>query len=127
MGFIAGGNFKTPSSSWGNYSSANLLGGHNTNTLVTTDAMLHLAINRRSVRGWTSNDTPFEHRNFNEEHRTCMRYFEKSFEYAVAPANSGSGSSLLTNDGMYVGLSHNNSFRSSERWKVEKRADPTVD
>ena len=31
------GNFNTPSSSWGNYSSANLLGGHNTNTLVTTD------------------------------------------------------------------------------------------
>ena len=54
-------------------------------------------------------------------HRTCMRYFEKSFEYDVA--NSGSsGSSLLTTQCMYVGLSHNNSFRSSERWKVEKRA-----
>ena len=122
-GLAAGGNFNTPSSSWGNYSSANLLGGHNTNTLVTTDNATWQLTGVQLEVG--SQATPFEHRNFNEEHRTCMRYFEKSFEYAVAPANSGSGSSLLTNDGMYVGLSHNNSFRSSERWKVEKRADPT--
>ena len=74
-GLAAGGNFNTASSSWGNYSSANLLGGHNTNTLVTTDnATWQLAGVQLEVG---SQATPFEHRSFGEELGLCQRYYYK--------------------------------------------------
>ena len=49
-GLNAGANFNTASASWGNYSSANLLGGHVTNSLVTTNNAT-FELTERSVGG----------------------------------------------------------------------------
>ena len=69
--------------------------------------------------------TPFEHRSFNEEFQRCLRYYEKSFEYNYNPANNASSSAILIN-GSFFARSHNNSNRDSVRFKVEKRASPSL-
>ena len=73
-GLAAGSDYTTASASWGNYSSANLLGGHVTNTLVTTDnATWQLAGVQLEVG---SVATPFEHRSFADELTRCSRYLQ---------------------------------------------------
>jgi len=77
-GLAAGANFTTASASWGNYSSANLLGGHVTNTLVTTDnATWQLAGVQLEVG---SQATDFEHRTFGDELSLCERYYQLIME-----------------------------------------------
>ena len=74
-GLAAGANFNTASASWGNYSSANLLGGHVTNSLVTTNnATWQLAGVQLEVG---SVATDFEHRSFAQELALCQRYYYK--------------------------------------------------
>jgi len=69
--------------------------------------------------------TDFEHRSFSDEFQKCMRYYEKSFPYDTAPANNGSSSSISLN-GCFFTDSHNNSNRGVVRFKVEKRASPSL-
>tara|TARA_R100000781_G_scaffold47605_1_gene31979 strand:- start:122 stop:1267 length:1146 start_codon:yes stop_codon:yes gene_type:complete len=72
-GLAAGANFNTASASWGNYSSANLLGGHVTNSLVTTNnATWQLAGVQLEV---SDHATDFEHRSFGQELALCYRYY----------------------------------------------------
>ena len=72
-GLAAGANFNTASASWGNYSSANLLGGHVTNSLVTTNnATWQLAGVQLEVG---SVATDFEHCSYADELRKCQRYY----------------------------------------------------
>jgi len=90
-GLAAGGNFNTASSSWGNYSSANLLGGHVTNTLVTTDnATWQLAGVQLEVG---SQATAFEHRSYADEFLSCCRYyfFTNSQHFFQARGNNSDG------------------------------------
>ena len=71
--------------------------------------------------------TDFEFRPFGEELIMCKRYYEKSFPYATAPSNSGSGTDFSTYQGIrWVFQSNNNSYQSHHRWDVEKRTTPSV-
>ena len=71
-GLAAGSQFNTASSSWSNYSSANLLGGHVTNTLVTTNnATWQLAGVQLEIGDYA---TDFEHRSYGDELLKCARY-----------------------------------------------------
>tara|TARA_R100001224_G_scaffold103354_1_gene76038 strand:+ start:26 stop:1132 length:1107 start_codon:yes stop_codon:yes gene_type:complete len=72
-GLAAGANFNTASPSWGNYSSANLLGGHVTNTLVTTNNATWQLSGVQLEVGSVATD--FEHRSFAEELALCQRYY----------------------------------------------------
>ena len=72
-GLAAGANFNTASPSWGNYSSANLLGGHVTNTLVTTNNATWQLSGVQLEVGSVATD--FEHRSFAVEERLCQRYY----------------------------------------------------
>jgi hypothetical protein len=71
--------------------------------------------------------TNFEYRDYGRELIMCQRYYEKSFEQATAPANSGSGTALLTVTGMATGWSINNAFGGMMiKFSVTKRATPTI-
>ena len=72
-----------------------------------------------------STATDFEHRSFGQELALCMRYYEKSFPYDTAPANNASSGSISIN-GCFFTDSHNNSNRGAVRFKVEKRASPSL-
>ena len=92
-GLAAGANFNTASASWGNYSSANLLGGHVTNSLVTTNnATWQLAGVQLEVG---SQATPFEHRSYQDEFQRCERYYEQhepsNFVMGRYSAGTGNG------------------------------------
>ena len=65
MDNFAGANFNTASPSWGNYSSANLLGGHVTNTLVTTNNATWQLTGVQLEVGSVATD--FEHRSMHTE------------------------------------------------------------
>mgnify|MGYP003150607653 CR=1 FL=1 len=74
-GLAAGANFNTASASWSDYSSANLLGGHVTNDLVTTNnATWQLAGVQLEV---SDHVTDFEHRSVGQELQLCKRYYQK--------------------------------------------------
>ena len=75
----SGSDYTTASSSWSDYSSAKLLGGHVTNTLVTTDnATWQLAGVQLEVG---DHATDFEHRSYAQELALCERYYQ-----VLAPA-----------------------------------------
>lgn len=67
--------------------------------------------------------TPFEFEPFETTLRKCMRYFEKSFNYATAPAHNQGTFSLHNNCGS-LGCGGNTYFRID--YKVTKRAAPTM-
>ena len=72
-GLAAGSQFNTASPSWSNYSSANLLGGHVTNTLVTTNnATWQLAGVQLEIGDYA---TDFEFKSFTDELLRCQRYY----------------------------------------------------
>jgi len=74
-----------------------------------------------------SEATDFEHRSYSEELALCQRYFEKSFNDDVAPANGSSSTTTASDDGMAAGLGSNNSGAGgSVDYKVTKRSNPTI-
>jgi|TARA_R100000479_G_scaffold133980_1_gene71342 hypothetical protein len=74
-GLAAGSQFNTASPSWSDYSSANLLGGHVTNTLVTTNnATWQLTGVQLEVGSVATN---FEHKSFAQELQLCKRYYQQ--------------------------------------------------
>ena len=115
-GLAAGSNFTTASASWGNYSSANLLGGHVTNTLVTTDnATWQLAGVQLEVG---SQATAFEHRSFGEELSLCQRYY---YRHATG-ADTSSDYSIAT----FATYQANDIFGMVDM-PVTMRANPSID
>jgi hypothetical protein len=69
--------------------------------------------------------TPFERRLYNQELANCQRYYEKSYDLATLPGTGGTPNGYtqtFANNGVttagYIGC--------SERFKVEKRAAPTM-
>jgi len=65
--------------------------------------------------------TRFEHRPFGQELALCQRYYEKSYNYAIAPGAASS-------DGCVLELGPRNSSGTTygAKFAVEKRAVPTV-
>ncbi len=110
-GLAAGANFNTASASWSDYSSANLLGGHVTNDLVTTNnATWQLAGVQLEV---DSVATDFEHRSYGQELALCQRY-----HYVLA---EGDGKAL-GNCAYYKA----NEIQLALKHPVEMRATPTL-
>ena len=63
--------------------------------------------------------TDFEYRQFGDELARCQRYYEKSYNYDVAPATSDEGGSIQLNDPVAAG-------HTSVRFAVHKRVAPTT-
>jgi len=71
--------------------------------------------------------TPFEHRQYVQELALCQRYFEKSFEIHTPPTNGPNTTSFFTAAGLFfTTASNNNTWRSSHRFTVPKRATPAM-
>jgi hypothetical protein len=68
-------------------------------------------------------DTPFEYRTSGLEFTLCKRYFEKSFQYVLAPAQNVGA----TNGAAYAtGQVNNQTFSTYINFSVAKRATPTI-
>jgi len=69
--------------------------------------------------------TPFEHRSFSDELQRCMRYYEKSYPYSIAPSTAVSYPSIIaiTVRGMDEETSGQRYITNTMR--VEKRTNPT--
>jgi hypothetical protein len=106
----SGSDYTTASSSWSNYSSAKLLGGHVTNTLVTTNnATWQLAGVQLEV---SDHATDFEHRSYAQELALCQRYYFKI--------------TADDNDSVFLGYSTNGSnFYGEVPFPTSMRTMPT--
>jgi hypothetical protein len=67
--------------------------------------------------------TPFEHRFFNQELSLCQRYYQKTFDYATAPANNAG---LINALSTRMPSSINNNFSVIWEYKVVMRATPSI-
>ena len=67
--------------------------------------------------------TEFEHRSFGEELLRCLRYYEKSYPYTVAPGTGGDNGRRLRR---ICGDANNTTAIIEETYNVEKRATPTL-
>ena len=72
-----------------------------------------------------STATEFEWRPFTKELQLCQRYYQKSFNYSVAPSNGGA-SSFSTNYGLIAAYSTNSYASGHTRWLVTMRDTPTM-
>ena len=71
--------------------------------------------------------TPFERRSYGAELALCQRYYEKSFNVEVAPANGGTATSFVTEEGFSAAVSTNRLGSGTVvRFAVTKRASPTI-
>jgi hypothetical protein len=71
--------------------------------------------------------TPFERRSYGQELALCQRYYEKSFNVEVAPANGGTATSFVTEEGFSAAVSTNRLGSGTVvRFAVTKRASPTI-
>jgi|TARA_A100001388_G_scaffold266207_1_gene239065 hypothetical protein len=69
--------------------------------------------------------TDFEHRSFGQELALCQRYFEKSYDVGTTAGTATS--SGCNNNGGLTGVNNaGHATRASIRYKVTKRAHPTV-
>jgi hypothetical protein len=118
----SGSNFLGTAGSWG---SSLLLGSTGSVQLFSTlNATFYITGVQLEVG---STATPFERRQFGNELVLCQRYFEKSFDYATAPANGANTGSLSTYVGAFVGYSTNaNPGGGNVFYKVTKRTSPTL-
>ena len=95
--------------------------GGNVNFLDSTDNEFYITGVQMEVGDTV---TPFEHRSFSDELQRCMRYYEKSYPYSVAPGTAISypGNLGITVRGMDEETSGQRYITNTMR--VEKRADP---
>jgi len=66
--------------------------------------------------------TPFERRHFGQELALCQRYYQKTFEQSIAPAQNAGGAGGLTAPGSVANVS----FNASWWFACPMRAQPTV-
>jgi len=67
--------------------------------------------------------TSFEHRRFGDELRRCMRYYEKTYPYGVAPGGSNSYAGFINQTGS---SNVSGTMVVPIQYGVEKRAAPTL-
>jgi len=116
-----------------NYSSGSLGTSWHTTTANRATGQVNLADstdNDWSITGLQlevgEKATPFEHRSFADELARCMRYYEKGYNYDVAP-----GTSATYDDNIPLTVRGQDEETSGQRYftapmRVEKRASPTV-
>jgi len=117
----AGSNFTSVNNtSWGGYETGKLAFGHGTNAVATTTNATWEITGVQWELGEQA--TPFEHRSFADELARCQRYYQKSYNYSVAPGTN-------TQDGAtYTVTQATASYPSAghTHFKVEMRAAPTI-
>ena len=69
--------------------------------------------------------TNFEHLSFPEQLRLCMRYYEKSYNYGVAPGSAGSSAAVNYQGAIFFTTAHTNHHQEIQ-YKERKRAVPTL-
>ena len=67
--------------------------------------------------------TPFEQRTFDQELTLCQRYYEKSHDLSITPADGSTGDSRKGNATVFNGTSFDTQYY---HFKVRKRATPIV-
>ena len=120
-GLASGSQFNTASPSWSNYSSANLLGGHVTNTLVTTNNATWQLTGVQLEVGSVATD--FEHRSMHTETLLCKRYFNN---FGATTATGTSATYMLIAGGYARFGSANSIALQRIFYDVEMRANPTI-
>ena len=106
-----------PLNSWAAYNGAARMPDFTSTWYTTNDATFELTGLQLEVGPVA---TPFEHRSFGDELRRCQRYYQKSYDYGVAPGTA-------TYNGCSRGESINaNTIDICPRFKVDMRATPTV-
>jgi len=117
----AGSNFTSVNNtSWGGYETGKLAFGHGTNAVATTTNATWEITGVQWELGEQA--TPFEHRSFGDELARCQRYYQKSYNYSVAPGTN-------TQDGATYNVTQATSSYPSagySHFKVEMRAAPTI-
>jgi len=117
----AGSNFTSSNStSWSAYSTPTAYFGHAQNAVLTTTNATWQITGVQMELGEQA--TPFEHRSFADELARCQRYYQKSYNYSVAPGTN-------TQDGAtYTVTQATASYPSAghTHFKVEMRAAPTI-
>ena len=93
-----------------------------TNLVATNGATFYITGVQLEVG---STATPFERRQFGAELALCQRYYQKSFNYSVAPSNGGA-SSFSTSYGLIAAYSTNSYASGHTRWQVTMRDTPTM-
>ena len=74
-----------------------------------------------------STATSFDYRPYGTELALCQRYFEKSFNVSVAPANGTTATTLIDNAGCFASMAINGQVDGGFiSFKVSKRAVPTL-
>jgi hypothetical protein len=123
---IAGSNLTsgTAQTTWGSAVAANRAVGHNVNIADSTDNEWYITGVQMELG---EQATPFEHRSFADELYRCKRYFQKSFNYADAPANGGA-TGISYNGGIlgYCGSNNNGALSGFHRFDPEMRATPSI-
>ena len=107
---------------WNAWSSSTYTEDQTSTWYTTNDATLELTGMQLEVG---SVATDFEHRSFGQELALCQRYFEKSYDVGTTAGTATS--SGCNNNGGLTGVNNaGHATRASIRYKVTKRAHPTV-
>ena len=115
--FGAGSTFLTTANTW---TAGNIIGPTGQTSVVGTNGATFYLTGVQLEVG--SAATPFERRQFGQELMLCQRYFQKTFDQSVAPAQNAGGSGGLTAPGSVTNVSINASW-----WfACPMRAVPTV-
>lgn len=116
----AGSNFQTSAGSW---AAGNRYGTSTSVKLCSTSGATWQITGVQLEAGSVA--TPFERRDYGRELIMCQRYFEKSYDMGTAPgANTSTGA--ITASGPQGTATTNEVNAGSVRYKVSKRATPTV-
>ena len=114
----------TYSGTAGSWAASNYLSATGATSVVGTNGATWYITGVQVEKGSTA--TSFDYRPFGTELALCQRYFEKSFDYATAPANGPNTSSFSTVYGYWAGYTTNAYATGWLPWLVLKRATPTV-
>jgi len=115
----------TYSGTAGSWSSNNYLSTTGATSVVGTSGATFYITGVQLEKGSTA--TSFDQRAYGTELALCQRYFEKSFNVSVAPANGTTATTLIDNAGCFASMVINGTIDGGFiSFKVSKRAVPTL-
>jgi len=115
----------TLSGTAGAWSGGNYLSATGATSVVGTSGATFYITGVQLEKGSTA--TSFDYRPYGTELALCQRYFEKSFNVSVAPANGTTATTLIDNAGCFASMAINGQVDGGFiSFKVSKRAVPTL-